>query len=238
MKYVLDVHTHSIASGHAFSTIAEMIAEAQRQGLELLGITEHAPSIPGTCHPIYFRNIHLVPRHYGDMQLILGAELNILNTNGDLDLDDMYSPRLEYRIAGFHSVCYRGGTAEENTAGLIKVIQNPNIHIISHPGDGATSLLFEPVVVAAKEHHTLLEINSSSMRPIRGFSHARNNNLEILRLCKQYDVPIILASDAHIARDIANFENCLSLLEEVHFPEELIINTSVKRFFSYIGLTK
>ena len=84
----LDVHTHTIMSGHAYSTLQEMVAAAQQKKLDILGITEHAPGIPGTCHPIYFRNLHVVPRQMGDLRLMLGAELNILDTKGTLDLDE------------------------------------------------------------------------------------------------------------------------------------------------------
>ncbi len=236
MKTVLDLHTHTIASGHAFSTLSEMIAEGSRQGLQLLGIAEHAPSIPGACDKIYFRNIHVVPRQYGSMRLMLGAEVNILNAKGELDLDDNYLDRLDFCIAGIHGVCYESGTIEENTAGMINVIRNSRVNIISHPGDGTADLLFEPIVIAAKETHTLLEINSSSMRPVRRFTKARDNNIQLLRLCRQYEVPIILGSDAHIACDISNYEYCLPLLEETDFPEALVINTSVERFFAYSGL--
>ena len=48
----LDVHTHTIVSGHAYSTMQEMAREAAERGLKILGITEHAPGIPGTCDPI------------------------------------------------------------------------------------------------------------------------------------------------------------------------------------------
>ncbi len=236
LKTVLDVHTHTIASGHAFSTMSEMISEAGRQGLELLGITEHAPSIPGTCDRIYFRNIHVVPRRYGKLRLMLGAEINILNSRGDLDLDGEYMARLDLRIAGIHGVCYAPGTKGENTEGLLRVMRDERINIISHPGDGTAELFFEPLVLAAKESRTLLEINSSSMRPARHFARARENNLEILRLCLKHDVPVILGSDAHIACDISNYEHCLPLLAETGFPEELVANTSVERFLEYTGL--
>ena len=53
---------------------------------------------------------------------------------------------------------------------------------------------------------------------------AIRNNLEILRLCKKYEVPVILGSDAHIHYDIANYENIYPLLTETDFPEALIIN--------------
>lgn len=221
-------------SGHAFSTLQEMIAEGQRKGLKILGVTEHGPGIPGTCHPIYFRNIHVVPRQYGDMRLLLGAELNILNTKGELDLSEFYYQRMDLRIAGIHGLCWEGGTPEENTEGMIAAISNPWTNIISHPGDGTAKLIYEPIVLASKEHHTLLEINSSSMRPIRGFNEAKDNYIEILRLCKHYEVPVILGSDAHIACDIANYEHCLPLLQETDFPEALIINDKPEEFMKYL----
>ena len=43
MRDILDVHTHTIASGHAYNTMMEMIRAAQDKGLEVYGITEHAP---------------------------------------------------------------------------------------------------------------------------------------------------------------------------------------------------
>ena len=81
MKTLLDVHTHNtIASGHAYSSLQEMTLAAKEKGLEILGITEHGPHIPGTCDSIYFRNLHCVPRQLYGIKLMLGAELNILNT--------------------------------------------------------------------------------------------------------------------------------------------------------------
>ena len=62
MKILLDVHTHTVASGHAFSTLQEMVRTAADKGLQILGITEHTGGIPGTCSPIYFRNLPVVPR--------------------------------------------------------------------------------------------------------------------------------------------------------------------------------
>ncbi len=236
MKIELDVHTHTIASGHAFSTIQEMAQAAADKGLKLLGITEHSPGIPGSCAPIYFRNLYIVPRNMYGIELMLGAEINILDTEGNLDFDEHYLNMLDIRIAGIHSLCYTPGTPEENTQGMINTIANPYIHIISHPGDGTAKLLFEPIVQAAKEHHTLLEINNSSLRPSRHKVEARPNNLEILRLCKQYEVPVILGSDAHISFDIATYNFAMELVNEAEFPEELIINTSIKKFKNYLNM--
>ena len=236
MKIELDVHTHTIASGHAFSTLQEMVQAASEKGLKLLGITEHAPGIPGSCSPIYFRNLYVVPRRMYGVDLLLGAEINILDCEGKIDMDEFYLNLLDLRIAGIHSLCYAGGTPEENTHGMVQAIANPYIHIISHPGDGTAKLNFEPIVLAAKEHHTLLEINNSSLRPCRKKMDARDNNLEILRLCKRYEVPVILGSDAHISFDIATYDYALQLVGETEFPEELIMNTSVEKFKTYLNI--
>lgn len=235
MKPLIDVHTHTIASGHAYSTLIEMVSEAQNRGLKIFGITEHTPALPGACHSIYFRNLHVVPRQWGDMRLLLGAELNIINSKGDIDLEDEFFPMLDIRIAGIHKLCWENGTAEENTEGMIRVIQNPWINFISHPGDGTAELNFEPIVIAAKEHNTLLEINNSSLNPVRGKTHKSiPNNIEILNLCKKYEVPVILGSDAHITFDIANYDNILPLLNETEFPEELIINDKPNAFIKLL----
>ncbi len=235
MKIELDVHTHTIASGHAFSTLQEMARAAAEKGLKLLGITEHTAGIPGSCAPIYFRNLYVVPRQMYGIELMLGAEINILDCNGNLDMDEYYLNLLDLRIAGIHSLCYTPGTMEENTHGMLRVMANPYIHIISHPGDGTAKLSFEPLVLAAKEHYTLLEINNSSLKPCRNKTEARANNLEILRLCKRYEVPVILGSDAHISFDIATYGHALELVAETEFPEELIMNRSVEMFKQYLS---
>ena len=236
MKIELDVHTHTIASGHAFSTLQEMAQAAAGKGLKLLGITEHSPGVPGSCNPIYFRNLHVVPRQMYGIELLLGAEINILDGEGNLDMDENCMRMLDIRIAGIHSLCYSYGTVDENTHGMVKAVSNPFIHIISHPGDGTAELNFEPIVLAAKEHHTLLEINDSSLKPTRNKPNAWENNLSILRLCKRYEVPVILGSDAHISFDIARYDYLYDLLQLTEFPESLIMNRDVKSFKEYLCL--
>ena len=87
MKYVLDTHTHTLASGHAYNTITEMITSAKDMGIELLGITDHGPAMPGSSHGFYFSNFRVIPRQYDNLRLSLGVELNILDYNGNIDLE-------------------------------------------------------------------------------------------------------------------------------------------------------
>lgn len=235
-KTLLDVHTHTIASGHAYSSLQEMAKAAAEKGLQVLGITEHGPSVPGTCPLTYFRNMFIVPRRMYGVRLLMGCEVNILNTQGELDLDDYHLGLLDVAIAGIHGNCWQGGTKAENTEGVLNVMYNPRVHIISHPADGTAELDFGRLVLAARETHTLLEVNNHSLAPQRSKSVARDNNLEILRLCKKHGVPTILGSDAHISFQIADYGRLLPLLAEADFPDELIMNYWPEQFFDYLGI--
>lgn len=231
-----DLHTHTIVSGHAYSSLQEMVLAAADKGLEILGVTEHGPAIPGTCDKLYFKNMIVIPRHMYGVRLLLGAELNILNYHGDIDADDKLMDMLDLRIAGIHSVCWEGSSCLQNTEGVIKVISDPRIHIISHPADGTAELDFEQLVIEAKKHGTLLEINSHSLHPARHKTVARYNNLELLRLCKKHDMPVILGSDAHISFQIADYSNVMPLIEETHFPPELIMNDKPAQLLDFLKL--
>jgi Histidinol phosphatase and related hydrolases of the PHP family len=231
MNIELDAHTHTVASGHAYSTIREMAKEASIKGLKLLGITEHAKGIPGTCADLYFKNLRVVPREMYGVELMLGAEINILDYDGKLSLDDEVIDRLDLRIAGIHqNFCYPPGTIEQNTSAILSVIKNPRIDIISHPDEGTCPLDYEVIVQAAKEYNTLLELNNNSINPINKRKNSQENNIRMLKLCKKYEVKILVSSDAHVDIDVARFDLAYEILHEVDFPEELIINTSAEDF--------
>ena len=107
MRDVLDTHTHTLASGHAYSTIRENAHMAAKKGLELLAITEHAPYMLGTCHDYYFQNLKVVDRNAYDVPLLLGAELNILDTRGRVDLELSTLKQMDLAIASMHAPCYK-----------------------------------------------------------------------------------------------------------------------------------
>ena len=136
----LDLHTHTVASGHGYSTIQEMAAAAKEKGIRILGITEHGPSIEGTCVWLYFKNLFVVPKVIDGVRMLFGAEINILDTKGTLDMTEEQMGRLDLRIAGIHSQCWKGGSKAENTEAVINVMSNPMIDIISHPADGTEPL--------------------------------------------------------------------------------------------------
>lgn len=235
MRDILDVHTHTIASGHAYNTMTEMIHAARERELQVYGITEHAPKMPGSCQSFYFHNLKVVPRQHGDLELLLGVELNILDEKGTVDLDEPYLGRMDVAIASLHIPCINPGSREWNTQCLISAMRNPHINIIGHPDDGRYPVDYEAVVQAAKETHTLLEVNNNSLNPNGFRQNTRGNDAEMLKLCMKYKVPVIMGSDAHYHEDILNHGRALSLLEELQFPEELVVNTDKEKLYRYIN---
>ena len=106
-KIELDVHTHTIASGHSYSSMNEMVNEAKAKGLQLLGMVEHDVGIPGTCDPIYFKNYHVIPRVFNGLKIILGIEVNILDYDGKLSISDDLYQCVDYCMDGIHFHCYK-----------------------------------------------------------------------------------------------------------------------------------
>lgn len=238
MKFVLDVHTHTIASGHAYSTLLENAAYASKAGLELLGITDHAPAMEGGTKPSYFLNFGTIPREIDGLQILMGTELNIMDYEGNVDLDKFYLERMDYAIASLHPPCIPFGTLEENTNAILKVMENPYVKILGHPGDPRYLIDCKAIVNKAEETGTLIEINDASLIP-NGFRKGSEVYIgEILKLCKEKALPVVLASDAHFATHIGSFENALRLIKEVDFPEELIINRSVKMFKNFLKIVE
>ena len=235
MKYLLDLHTHTLASGHAYNTIYEMVKSAADKKLELLAITEHAKMLPGTCHELYFVNLKVLPRELMGIEVMFGAEVNIMNYEGKLDMKEGLLRKMDVVIASLHTPCITPGTMSENTSAVLGAIENPLINILGHPDDGRYPIDFDTVVAAAKEHHVLLELNNSSLVPSCPRENAWENDRKILEMCVKYQAPVIMDSDAHWEGDVGNHTYSEQLIREMNFPEELIINRSVEEYKKYIN---
>lgn len=236
MRLIADTHAHTIASGHAYSTLREMAYAASQNGLEVLSLTEHAPEMPGSCQEIYFRNLSVIPREMYGVKLLLGSELNIMNPEGELDLSEAICKNLDLVIASIHSPCYGfGHSVKENTNAYVEVMKKPYVDIIGHPDDGRFPIDYEVLVRTAKETKTLLEINNSSLRPGGFRKNTRENVLQMLELCKQYEVSVTTGSDAHIDVDAGNFEYVKEVLEYCKFPEELVVSTEFNKLKEFLN---
>lgn len=226
MKAIIDLHCHTVASGHAYSTIKENIDEAKIKGLKYVGVSDHAPGMPGSTHPYYFGNLGVIKNEINGVNILKGIEANIIDLNGNIDIPEDVVGKLDYVIASFHPPCIKSGSKEENTQAILKVMDNKEVKIIGHLDDSRYPVDYDRVVKKAIETNTLLEINNSSLRP-NGFRvGAVENAKQMLELCKKYKAKVILGSDAHIYYQVGSFENCEKILKEVDFPGNLVVNYS------------
>lgn len=235
MEIVLDTHTHTISSAHAYSTLTENARAAADHGLELLCITDHAPGMEDSSPIMHFWNYPVVDRELFGVQMRFGIELDIRDYTGAIAVPDYELRRLDFCIASFHEVLLAPGTCEQNTAAMLGVMANPFVNILGHPDNGLIPVDYEAIVLGAKREQVLLELNNSSLTTSSFRLNAKENSLTMLELCKRHEVMISLGTDAHFHTKVGKFEAALALLEQVDFPEELVVNTSVARFDAAIA---
>ena len=233
MNFSSDLHTHTIVSGHAYSTLLENINFCAENNIKILGTSEHAPSMPGAPHKWYFANMRVLPRVINGVTILKGCEANIIDSEGNIDIDEHDTSNLDYLIASFHKPTFNPKSKEENTLAFLNAIdKNPKIYILGHLGNPLYDLDYEAIVKKCKEKDILIEINSSSLSG-KSRKGSDVNCKEVAELCKKYSNKIILSSDAHICFDIGNFDIGIKLLQEINFPEELIMNDP-ERVISYL----
>ena len=232
MEILIDMHNHTISSGHAYSTIQEIAKEASNKGMKYVGITDHGPSLQGAASIWHIGNLRVLPKTIYGVEILKGVEANIINEEGDIDVPEEFLRHLDIVLAGLHEGPIIPMDKEVNTNAILNLMENKYIDIIVHLGNPNFPIDIESVVVKAKEKNKLIEINNSSLRSSR--SGSEENCLEIALMCKKHNVPMIFNSDSHISFDVGRFDEIFKLLDAADIPEELIINSTVGRFESWM----
>lgn len=231
MKYVVDTHTHTIASGHAYSTLYENVKWASEHGIEVLGTTDHGPALRGGPDDIYFCNFKSIPRIMEGVILLNGCEANIINTKGELDLEERFLNRMDIVIASLHDICVEFRDIDSNTEAIINAMDNEVVDIIGHCGNPIFPIHKEEIVKKAKKANKIIEINNGSFKSRPG---SKENCAEVAELCKKHGVPVILNTDSHFFTNIGDFTLADEVMKKVDMPEELIMNTDKKKLLSYL----
>lgn len=231
MKIVVDTHTHTISSGHAYSTVQEMAREAPVNGIRMIAITDHGPSMLGAPSLFHFGNLRTVPDMLYGIRIVKGVEANIIDYDGNTDMPEWYLGNLDFVLASLHDVCIVPSTKEEHTRGLVNILKNPLVDAIAHPGNPQFQVDIERVVSTAREYNKLIEINNHSFEVRKG---SWENCVKFALKCKEYGVRVVCGSDAHISFEIGSFQKVLKIFEEVGMPEELVLNTQVKKVEAYL----
>lgn len=230
MHTIADLHTHTLVSQHAYSTLYENIQAAREADFYALAVTDHGPGMPDGASSHHFFCLSGLPETVNGIRLFKGAEVNIMDFSGKIDLESETLQRLDFVIASYHCECIIPGTKKENTAGFLAVIQNPFIDCLGHCGNPAYPIDIPAVVHACRQHSKLIEINSSSFRIRPG---SKEICRKVAKECISQKVKLLISSDAHFRDSIGSHKEAIHLLEELNCPEDLVINTSKERLLSY-----
>lgn len=239
MEIFIDLHTHTIASGHVTTnTITDMARRASELGFTHLAITDHSPTTVGSANENYFVSLQHCDKKLFGVNMLYGCEIDIVGTNGKLGLSTRAMQNLDITLCSLHLPTFPPQDRQTNTKAIINAISTGVIDIVAHADDSRYSLDYEALVVACKQHKVAMEINNSSLEPNSYRTNAQPNDRLILELCKQYNVPISLGSDGHGIEWLGNFRHALPLIKEAQFPHERILNCNKQLLFSHLSYHK
>lgn len=233
MQHRSDLHIHTLASHHAYSTLLENVTYAAKAGLSLIAITDHGYGAPDAGNTWHFGNQVIWPRVMEGITVLRGAEVNIMDMEGRIDLTDRDLKDLDYAVVSLHPYCVRPVDRDAHMNALRTVLDHPLLHTIGHPADVLFDLDFDLLAKLAAAKGKYLEINEHAMR----YDAVYEKNLTLLAACKKYQCPVVLSTDAHVCFEIGLFSKTDRLLQEAAFPEELIWNQDPERVLQTLHIT-
>ena len=230
MQILADYHTHTKYS-HGKGTIEENVLEAISKGIKTIGISDH-----GYKHLAYGiklndiykmrEEIDKLNEKYSNIEILLGMECNILDSYGNIDINDKIIENCDYIMAGYHFastptscnnyMIKNEKSKEYNTKAIINAMKNNDIFIITHPGDKG-DVYIEEIAKVAKNTDTRLEINSS---------HGFLNSSQLVKI-KGIGNKFIIGSDAHIPQNVGNFDLAMKIVKEASVDLSLIENIKI-----------
>mgnify|MGYP002866591455 CR=1 FL=1 len=80
------MHTHTLASTHAYSTITENAQWASEHGIKYLGMTDHGVDMQDSPDTWHFENLKILPDFLEGVRIFKGIEANIMDTDGSIDI--------------------------------------------------------------------------------------------------------------------------------------------------------
>lgn len=232
MQIEVDIHTHTVASGHAYSTLAENALAASEQKLKLLAITDHGPAMPGAPHAWFFQNMKVIPRAMHSVGILRGTEANIVNRKGELDIEEPLFGCLDIVLASLHEPVIPPASKNINTDTVINTMASGKIDVFAHGGNPNFPIDTDAVAEAAVAHNVLIEINNSSLTTSR--TGSEKNCLFLAEAVAKADGRLIFGSDAHIACNVGKFSACLALVKKINFPVKNILSFSAHKTLEFL----
>ena len=250
MPYLLscDIHTHTMFSAHAYSTIEKNVYWAAERGLQVLGSADHLSSMVTACPNDlrsyqFFINQDIWPRIWSGVLVLRGAEADIVSLDGSLfgedtpvtldiagdsysrqhSLFDRVTRNLDYLVASVHNPQFaEGATLAQTTEMYINALEHPKVFMLGHTGRSGVPFDIDEVLLAAKAKHKIIEINNHSLEHGADAEHW-DACRKIAERCAELGVGIGVSTDAHIGMAIGKLDQARKMLDEIHFPLDLIV---------------
>ncbi|MBQ8425817.1 MAG: PHP domain-containing protein [Clostridia bacterium] len=230
MKLTADFHTHTRYSrfNHGKDTIEEMVYQANELGLKELAITDHGyKNFFGTTKEKMKRARKVIDdiNAWSKTKVLLGIEANLLNTSGEIDVDEETLELIDILIVGYHRMIKTdfanifGGQKKSQTAidkatnAYIHAIENYPITILSHLDSVLTTDLYR-IGCACKENGVMVEINNRHLTWTK----------EQVEALKKSGCMFVVNSDAHCRDDIAVVNKAIKFIKEHKIPSQNIAN--------------
>ena len=240
MKILTDIHCHTLASAHAYSTIKEITDIAAERGLEAVAMTDHASpdlgGLPDSSHMWHFHNLRAIPREVRGVRILRGVEADIIDSEGHLSMPEYVLKTLDIVIASLHDPAFKGTKGLDDYTGMyMSVLEDPYTDVIGHSGTPEYPYSHDDVLLKAKAEHKLIEINAATFR-VRPAS--LTNCRDIALRCRELEVGITVDSDAHTCWAVGDYGPVIDMLREIDFPEKLIMNRNFETLRAYLSPRK
>lgn len=236
LKFIADLHTHTLASSHAYSTITENALWASQHGIKYLAMTDHGIRMEDAPHTWHFENLGTLPDELHGVRILRGIEANIVDFDGNIDIFKNYIyGTLEWINVSFHPQVIMPSTVSDHTKAYLGVLKNPHVDVIAHSEDKNYVYDYDEVAKACADSGKLIEVNVCRLERKSG---ADERYTRILEACEKYGTRIVVGSDAHFYTKIGEFGPAVQLIEKLGFPSELILNADETKFNEYLKTRK
>lgn len=225
MKLIADLHTHTLASGHAYSTVTENTAQAEKAGLAMMAITDHGPQMDDTPHLWHHHNLSCLPRIINNVFLLHGIEADIIDNKGGLDIDEDLSRKLDWIVASYH---WGEGTKNEITESYIRLLENPHVCCLGHTDTPRFDYDIREVCKACHQYGKAMELNAARIRDEKRIE-SREFYKKLLTVCAEEEAFVVVNTDSHFWNTIGSFDPALKIISEVGFPERLLLNADAEK---------
>ncbi|MCK8061036.1 MULTISPECIES: PHP domain-containing protein [unclassified Fusibacter] len=242
MKINGDYHTHTLFS-HGVGRIEENVLAAIEKGFEVIAIAEHSYGhlTFGVKRDKLYQikeEIDELNQKYPQIQIKFGLEANILNVEGDIDVDEELLRSLDFVMAGYHFGSVpkkvfrdtwhhvsnllskwipglRKACTKRNTVAMVNAMKRYPLFAVTHPG-AKGPIDIDRVAQTAFEEGILLEINA----------HHGHLSVEEIRRAKAKHARFIINSDAHDPRHVGRVDKGIARAVEAGLTEDDVFNVN------------